>query len=310
MKLPKFQSKVFLAPMMDINDSAFRLLCRKRGAALVFTELTSIHHVLAKGKLPLKITKKERPVAVQLFGSDRKKLIKAAKIAEPYADVIDYNMGCPSSKVHKAMSGAALLNKPELVKELLSALVKGAKNPVSLKLRAGINEKNKKQFLEIAKIAEKGGVSMITLHARTVEQGYSGKADWVLIKELKNSVSVPVVGNGDIRNPEDAKRMLEETRCDYIMVGRAARGNPFIFKQINDYLEKGKYKEYSAKDKLKEFKEYLNLAKKQNIPFSQIKAQAMYFTKGIEGGAKLRKRISQTKELKELVSHIRGFCPV
>ena len=301
MELPNFPSKVFLAPMMDITDSAFRVICKEQGAGLVFTELTSIHHVLAKGKNAFHISKKERPIAIQLFGSDVNKLVEAAKIVEPYADIIDYNMGCPSTKVTKQMAGAALLQEPKLVKGLLTSLVNAVNIPVSLKLRAGISQKNKKLFLKITKMAEESGISMITLHARTLDQGYSGDADWSLIKELKQSVKIPVVGNGDVRCPEDAKRMFKETGCDYIMVGRAARGNPFLFEQINDYLKTGKYNIYSSEDKFKIFKKYVKLAEKNEIGFPIIKSQSMYFTKGIKGGSELRNQISKTTNTKELM---------
>ena len=295
---PKFNSKIFLAPMMNITDPAFRLLCKEKGAGLVYTELTSINSIVAKEteiKDFLEFSEKERPIAIQLFGSDKKLLIKAAKIVEPYFDIIDYNMGCPSVKVTKQMAGAALLQKPEIVKDLLRSLVKAVKKPVTLKLRAGVNNSDK--FLEISKIAEKAGVSMICLHARTLEQGYSGKADWSLIKKLKENVKIPVIGNGDIETPEDAKKMFDETGCDYVMIGRAARGNPSIFKQVNDLLKNGCYEKY---DRIKSFKEYLKYAKEFNINFAAIRGQAMYFTKEMKGGAELRCKISRVESLEEL----------
>ena len=296
--LPKFTSKVFLAPMMNITDPAFRLLCKENGAGLVYTELTSINSIVAKEKEIknfLEFSDKERPIAIQLFGSDKDLLVKAAKIVEPYFDIIDYNMGCPSAKVTKQMAGAALLQKPEIVRELLGSLVKAVKKPVTLKIRAGVNKPDK--FLEIGKIAEESGISMITLHARTLEQGYSGKADWTLIKKLKKSVKIPVVGNGDIETPEDAKRMFKETGCDYVMIGRAAKGNPFIFKQVNDFLDKGSYEKY---DRIVAFKEYLKYAEKFNINFAAVRGQAMHFTKGMKGGAELRCKISRIESLEEL----------
>jgi nifR3 family TIM-barrel protein len=296
--LPKFKSKVFLAPMMNITDPAFRILCKENGAGLVYTELTSINSIVAnKDKIKdfIQFSKKERPIAIQLFGSDKKLLVKAAKIVEPYFDIIDYNMGCPSPKITRQEAGAVLLQKPEKVKELLSSLVNAVNKPITLKIRAGVKKPDK--YLKIAKIAEESGIKMICLHARTLEQGYSGEADWSLIKKLKEKVDIPVIGNGDIKKPEDVARMIEETGCDYIMIGRAARGNPFIFKQANEFLKKGKYKEY---DKINAFKKYLKYSKNFNINFSAIKAQAMYFTKGMEGGAELRNKISKFKNLDEL----------
>ena len=296
--LPKFTSKVFLAPMMNITDPAFRLLCKENGAGLVYTELISINSIVAKEneiKKFLEFSDKERPIAIQLFGSDKQLLVKAAKIVEPYFDIIDYNMGCPSVKVTKQMAGAALLQKPEIVKELLSSLVKSVKKPVTLKIRAGV--KDNSRFLKIAKIAEEAGISMITLHARTLEQGYSGEADWSLIKKLKDSVKIPVVGNGDIKTPEDAKRMFKETGCDYVMIGRAARGNPLIFKQVNNLLKNGYYEKYN---RMKSFEKYLRYAKKFNINFATIRSQAMYFTKGMKDSAELRCKISRVNDLEEL----------
>ena len=168
----------------------------------------------------------------------------------------------------------------------------------------GVTEENKSLFLEISKIAEQEGIEMITLHARTVSQGYSGHSDWDMIKKLKQNVSVPVVGNGDITSPELAKKILNYTGCDYVMVGRGAMGNPFIFEQINDYLEYGTYKKYSLSDRLDAFVRYMELTSRYNIRFVNIKQQAIRFTKGTVGGAQLRNRLSMaqnTEELKELL---------
>ena len=303
MTLPKFKTKVFLAPMAGITDPAFRLLCQEYGAALTTTELTSIHAVTAREKDLkefIQFSKKESPKAIQLFGSDIKLLKKAAQLVEPFFDIIDYNMGCPSPTITKNMAGAALLQKPELTEKILKTLVNSVKKPITLKMRAGVNEKNRHLFLKIAKIAEKAGVSMLTLHPRTIKQGYSGSSDWTLIKELKQSVKLPVVGNGDITTPEKAREMLIQTGCDYIMVGRSAQGNPFIFTQIMDYLKTGKYKTYTNKHKLKAFSKYLKYAKEFDIKFSIIRTHAMHFTKGSVGGRTLRENISLTKNLKQL----------
>jgi len=296
-KLPKFSSRVFLAPMAGITNPAFRLLCKEHGAGLVVTELTSINAIVAKERLlkedKKKITEfiefsdKERPLSIQLFGSDLKILEKAVKIISPYADIIDYNMGCPAPNITQQMAGAALLQETKLTREIFKTLVKNSSKPVTLKMRSGVNQPDK--FLKIAKIAEEEGITMITLHPRTVEQGYSGKSDWSLIKKLKKSISIPVVGNGDIKTPEDAAKMIKETGCDYIMVGRAAASNPLIFSQINDYFNTGKYKEISPKIKLKLFFTYLKYAKKYpSIKVSAMRMQAMNFSKGCKSARKLR----------------------
>lgn len=309
MALPKFKSEVFLAPMAGITDSAFRIMCLKRGAGLVFTELTSIHAINAKqkkGEKELlefvsysKKEKKEGKVGIQLFGNEIKKTKEAAEIVSPYFDIIDFNIGCPAAHITAQMAGAALLQKPEHMEKLLSSLVSSTNKPVSIKLRSGV-KKDDRLFLKIAKIGENAGVSMITLHPRTVEQGYSGVSDWKKIAELKSKVSCPVVGNGDIKKPEDTKRMFDETGCDYVMIGRAAAGNPEIFSQTNEFLKLEKYNETTEKEKRKNFFEYAKLAEEFNIKFSDIKNQAMYFSKGIVGGTEMRGRIAKTKNIEEI----------
>ena len=186
-----------------------------------------------------------------MFGSDIEALEKAAKIVEPHFDMIDYNMGCPAPHITKQMAGGALLQNADLTREIFRTLVNTAKKPISLKMRIGVTEENKSLFLDIAKIAEQEGVQMITLHGRTVSQGYSGHADWDMIKKLKENSSVPIVGNGDITSPEIAKKVLDYTGCDYVMIGRGAMGNPFIFEQINEYLDCLLYTSPSPRDRQK-----------------------------------------------------------
>ncbi len=309
-RLPNFSSKAFLAPMAGVSDPALRLMCKKMGAGLVVTELTSVNAIVAKQKQLqsemrditnfIEFSEKERPLSVQLFGSDISSLEDAAKIVEPFFDIIDYNMGCPAPHITKQMAGGALLQNPSLTKEIFRTLVNSVKRPISLKMRIGVNESNKMLFQDIAKIAENEGIQMITLHARTVSQRYSGHSDWDMIKKLKQNVSVPVVGNGDITSPEIAKKMLDYTECDFIMVGRGAMGNPFIFQQINDYLETGVYKKYNVYDKLDAFVEYLDATSKYKIRFVNIKQQAIRFTKGLTGGSILRQRLSLANDIEEL----------
>jgi nifR3 family TIM-barrel protein len=200
------------------------------------------------------------------------------------------------------MAGGALLQNMELTQKIFKTLVSSVKKPVSLKMRVGVND----QFLfkDIAKMAQREGVKMITLHARTVQQGYSGKSDWTLIKELKEIVDIPIVGNGDVTSPELAKAMIDETGCDYVMVGRGAMGNPFLFRQINDYLESGKYQKYSAKYRIEMFLKYTDFAINYNIKFSNIRQQAMNFTKGIMHATKLRPQIMLAKTVDDLKSII------
>ena len=308
--LPKFSSRAFLAPMAGVSDPALRLQCKKMGAGLVVTEFTNIHSIVAKeNQLKEKMktiqefiefSDEERPLSIQLFGSDLTALEKAAKIVEPYFDIIDYNMGCPAPHITQQMAGGALLQEVNLTQQIFSTLVNAVKKPVTLKIRAGVTDASKFLFRDIAEIAEDEGIQMITFHPRTVSQGYSGNADWSLIKELKEISDIPIVGNGDITTPEDAKNMIDNTNCDYVMIGRGAMGNPFLFEQINDYLKTNSYNEYSFKDRLDSFFDYLHLTNQYKIKFAHIKGQAMRFTKGMKGGSKLRFKITLSKNIEEL----------
>lgn len=308
-KLPKFTSRAFLAPMAGVSDPALRLVCKELGAGLVVTEFVSIHAIEAKADNITKFiefSEKEKPLSVQLFGSDLSKIEKAIKIVSPHFDIIDFNMGCPAPHVTQQMACSALLQKPDLTRKIFRTMVEATKKPVTVKIRSGVDKPNRWQ--EISKIAEEEGLSMITLHPRTVKQGYSGKADWKLIKELKKTVSIPVCGNGDIETPEDAKRMLDETRCDFVMIGRAAAKNPFLFRQVNDFLEKGKYTPISSKRKMETFFKYLKYAKKyESIKISNIRMQAMNFSKGCKGGKKLRGDLIPIKDIDELDILMRNF---
>ena len=309
-ELPYFSSKAFLAPMAGVSDPALRLICKKMGAGLVVTELTSVNAIVAKQKQFdsqmkditdfIEFSEKERPLSIQLFGSDITALENAAKIVEPFFDIIDYNMGCPAPHITKQMAGGALLQNQSLTREIFRTLVNSVRRPVSLKMRIGVTESSRMAFLDIVKIAEQEGIKMITLHPRTVSQGYSGHSDWHMIKILKENISIPVVGNGDITSPEIAKKMLEYTGCDYVMIGRGAMGNPFIFEQINDYLRTGLYKKYNIHDRLNAFVEYMDTTLDYKIRFVNIKQQAIRFTKGLSGGSVLRKQLSMANDIDQL----------
>jgi len=221
-------------------------------------------------------------------------------------DFFDLNAGCPANNIIRQGAGADLMQKQELLLKMLNELIKNTNKPITLKYRLGINEK-KENFKEIGKKAEDIGVSMITLHARYANQGYSGNANWDKIKELKESLNIPITGNGDVRSPEDAKRMTDKTNCDYVMIGRWAIGNPFCFKQVNDFFNKKSYKKTSDSDKLKAFLVYLENAKKYNVSFARIKIQAMQFSKGIKSSVELRTNIASTKNENELMKEINSF---
>lgn len=309
-ELPKFSSRAFLAPMAGVSDVALRLLCKEMGAGLVVTELTSIHAIIAKERQLrlehkhigefIEYSERERPLSVQLFGSDLEALEKSAKIVEPFFDVIDYNMGCPAPHITQQMAGGALLQNIDLTRKIFRTLVSSVKKPVTLKMRAGVNDAT--LFKEVARVAEREGIQMITLHARTVHQGYSGQSDWSLIRELKEMVKIPVVGNGDVTSPELAKKMMDETGCDYVMIGRAAMGNPFLFKQVNDYLQNGAYQKYSARKQIEMFLKYAEYALNYNIKFPNIRQQAMRFTKGLVDSTKIRPKLMLAKTIDDLNS--------
>ena len=236
-------NNVILAPMAGVTDLPYRVLCREQGCGLVCMEMVSAKAVLYKNrntKELLEVDPRERPVSLQLFGSDPEILSKiAGELEEGPYDIFDINMGCPVPKIVKNGEGSALMRNPKLVGEILSAMVRTLKKPVTVKIRKGFDDSSV-NAVEIAKIAEGCGVSAIAVHGRTREQYYSGKADWDIIRQVKEAVSIPVIGNGDVFTPEDAKRMVEETGCDGIMVARGAKGNPWIFREIAEYLETGR----------------------------------------------------------------------
>ena len=316
--LPRFEGRAFLAPMAGVSDPALRLMARRRGAALVVTEFTSIHSIVARHRALsrsgrtirefLEYSDEERPLSVQLFGSDVEALARAARIVEPYFDIIDYNMGCPAPHITKQMAGAALLQNERLTRRIFRTLTESVELPVTLKMRAGVSQEDRHLFLDIAQTAQEENIRMITLHPRTASQGYSGTSDWSLIRLLKRNVRVPVVGNGDILTPEDAGRMIQETGCDYVMVGRGAMGNPFLFGQINDYLQTGSYRRYGVRDRVEAFFEYLDASSKYNIKFPSVKSQAMRFTRGVEGAARLREMITAARDRAELARAVRVFA--
>jgi nifR3 family TIM-barrel protein len=303
-KFPHVNSKVFLAPMAGINDVAFRLLCHENGAGAVYTEMASANALSRNHKATefmLESTSKERPVIVQLFGQNPDHFAKAARLITErhHFDAIDINFGCPATKIIKEGCGSALMNRPGRIGEIIYKTVNATNLPVTAKLRAGINFKNI-VAPGLAKIMEDNGASAIAIHGRVAIQGYAGKANWQYIKDVKDAVSIPVIGNGDVDSPESAAAMMKETGCDFVMIGRAARGNPLLFKQCNDYLTTGKYEAYSPHDQIQMFYKYLDHAKKLNVNFTYIKVQANYFTRGIKKGSLIREKISHTNNIEEV----------
>ena len=298
---------IVLAPMADISNSAFRQIVKSMGANLVYAEMVSDKAICYENEKTLKLlkmTEGERPIAQQIFGSDKKSFVKATKrvIKLMNPDIIDINMGCPVPKVAlKAQAGAALLKDPEKIKEIVEAVVNISNVPVTVKIRSGWDEQSI-NAVEVAKICEKAGASAICLHARTRKQGYSGFSDWNLIKKVKESVNIPVIGNGDVTSPQLFVKMLEETGCDAVMVGRAVIGNPFIIKQIDEYLNQGKVLTFpTVKDRLDMLKEHFNLLEKDNKnAILEIRSQALAYLKGMSGSKKLKQDIVKAKTKKEL----------
>ena len=235
-------NNVILAPMAGVSDLPFRLLCRELGAGLVCMEMVSAKAIYYHNKNTdslMEIHPKEVPVSLQLFGSDPVIISEMAKkIEERPFSFLDINMGCPVPKVVNNGEGSALMKNPKLVEEILTSLVKAIRKPVTVKIRKGFDESNA-NAVEIAKIAEGCGVAAVAVHGRTREQYYSGEADWEIIARVKDAVKIPVIGNGDVDSGEKAKRLLDETGCDGVMIGRAAQGNPWIFREVKEYLEKG-----------------------------------------------------------------------
>ena len=303
-KFPKLKSKAILSPMAGVTDVAFRTLARKYGAALTYTEFVNSIALTSGNENTEKMlitNSSEKPVAVQLFGSSVNDIIEAAKKVEDRFDIIDVNCGCPAWKVIKTGAGSEMLKNPDKISKFVNKLASSVSKPITVKIRTGIDEHNI-NAVEVAKKIEDAGAAAIAIHGRTQKQGYSGKADWNIIKEVKNSVNIPVIGNGDVFTVEDFVKRKDDV--DAIMIARGAIGNPAIFQQIQDYIKNGSYE---SKDKLEQFSEYLELAKKYDIPFSTIKTHAISFTKGLQSGAQLREKLSKSKSLNILKDNIKSF---
>ncbi|MBS3143567.1 tRNA-dihydrouridine synthase family protein [Candidatus Woesearchaeota archaeon] len=303
----KLKNPFILAPMANYSDLAFRLLCRKYGASLAYTEQVSAIALSKENRKTLSMIKtcrEDKPISLQLSGRDKETLLKVIKKYEENYDYIDLNFGCPSKKIVNCGYGSALLKEKEYVGELLEYLSSNMKRPLTIKMRSGFK---RNESLELVKIME-DYVDAIAIHARTREQGYTGKADWNIIKEVKENVSIPIIGNGDITSPEKAVEMLEYTKCDYVMIGRAALGNPFIFEQCNDYHKNEKYKKYSLEEKKEIFFDYYKLLKKYDLlNLGLFKGQALEFFKGYKGSKEVKSKIVVSRDINEIIEIVKSF---
>lgn len=302
-----------LAPMAGVCDLPFRLLCKEKGAAMVCTEMVSakaIYYNNKNTKELLTIDKNEGPVSLQLFGSEPKLMAEMAKrIEEIPFDILDFNMGCPVPKVVNNGEGSALMKNPVLAGHIIEAMVNAISKPVTVKIRAGFDAEHI-NAVEIAKIAENSGAAAITVHARTREQYYSGKADREIIRLVKEAVTIPVIGNGDIDCYESAKHMLEYTGCDGVAIGRGAEGNPWIFEELNAKyagLDYNKPSLEEVKEMIMRHAKMLIDYKGEYIGIREMRKHAAWYTAGFKGASKLRGRLNEASSIESLEEIIMGF---
>lgn len=301
------ENNIILAPMAGVTDLPFRLLCREQGAGMVCMEMISAKAILYKNRNTeelMQIIPGERPVSLQLFGSDPEIMGEiAAQIQERPFDVLDINMGCPVPKIVNNGEGSALMKDPKLAEEIIRHVVRASKKPVTVKIRKGFDEEHV-NAVELAKRAEEAGAAAVAVHGRTREQFYAGRADWEIIAKVKEALEIPVIGNGDVDGPESAERMLKETGCDGVMVGRTARGNPWIFREIVSYLETGKIPERpDAKEKRECILEHAALMSKYKGEYTavrEMRKHVSWYTAGCPHSAKLRGKINTVESMAEL----------
>lgn len=312
----EINGKIVVAPMAGISNMTFRRICKSMGASLVVAEMVSdkaITYGNEKTFELLRMNDDERPISQQIFGSDVKSFVEAAKIVEEKMkpDIIDINMGCPVPKVAvKNQAGSALLKNPEKVGEIIKAVVGAVNVPVTVKIRSGWDQSSI-NAVEIAKIAEANGASAITVHARTRAQGYAGKADWNIIKEVVNAVDIPVVGNGDVISCYDAKKMLDETGCSAVMIGRGLLGNPWLIKECVEYLESGKLPEvidYNEKIDMMEY--HLNKLcedKTEKQAVLEIRNHLLNYLKGLPENKEVKNQVCRCKSRLEIIKILENY---
>jgi len=310
----KLVNPVILAPMAGVTDLPFRLLAKEMECGLVYSEMVSDKGLLYKNCHTLdmlQIDERERPVAMQIFGSEPSSMAKAAQFVEQAGtDIIDINMGCPTPKIIKNGSGSALMCQPDLAYRIMVSVVEAVKVPVTVKIRKGWSNASI-NAVEMAKLAEKAGIAAVAVHGRTREQFYSGEADWDIIRQVKESVGIPVIGNGDIRTPYDAEKMLNETGCDGLMVGRGAQGNPWIFRQIVQYLASGKIlPPPTVEERLAVMLRHLDMLieyKGEFLGIREMRRHGAWYTKGLHHSAELRLKFNQAVTKADFISVLDEF---
>lgn len=314
----KLDNNVFLAPMAGITDLAFRILCKEMGAGLVFSEMVSAKGIYYKDKSTkrlMEVNSRERPVAIQIFGSDPDVM---SHVVANYLnkrqdiDIIDINMGCPAPKIVKNGDGSALMKDPKLARSVLSSVVKASNKPVTLKIRMGWDHENI-NGIEIGKIAEEEGISAITIHSRTKDMFYSGQADWDFIKEFKENIEIPVIGNGDIFKPEDGIRMLKETKCDAIAIGRGSQGNPWIFKRILSLLDGKVDKPPTVDEKISMCIRHLELLTKikgEKVGVREMRKHAAWYLKGLKNSNEVKNNLNTINNKEEMKVLLENFLEI
>ena len=312
----EIKNQVVLAPMAGICNSAFRRIAKEMGAGLIYAEMVSDKALLYKSKKTedmLYMKDEERPISQQIFGSDKESFVEAAKIVceKMHPDIIDINMGCPVPKVAvSAQAGAALLKNPDKVYEIVKSVVEAVSIPVTVKIRSGW-DKNSINAIEIAKVCERAGASAICVHPRTRSQRYEGLSDLNIIKEVKESISIPVIGNGDIRSVDDAKRMIELTNCDAVMIGRGVLGNPWLIRDIVNYLEDGALPKVISKDEKIDMcikhMNYLLSFKDEKTAVLEMRSHIAWYLKGLDGVNEVKREIFKATTEKDVLEILTKF---